>query len=94
MKISKQQIKNIIKEEIEGIYETEIIQNPFAPNAIPPEKPQGQDFAEDLMSLVKSIIKLGEKHGKHIDELESMVRKAMDHASMGSAISLPQGEIK
>ncbi len=94
MKITTDDLTKIIKEEYEKYISEAEIENPFAPNAMPSEKPEGQDFTEDLMSLVKSIIKLGEKHGKSIDELENMVRKAMDHASMGSTTSLPQGELK
>tara|TARA_Y100001938_G_scaffold146795_1_gene226528 strand:+ start:6649 stop:6933 length:285 start_codon:yes stop_codon:yes gene_type:complete len=94
MKITKDDLAKIIKEECERYISEANIENPFAPNETTPEKPQGQEFAEELMSLVKSIIKLGEKHGKHIDEIENMVRKALDQASLGSTTSLPQGEIK
>ena len=92
MKLTASRLTKIIKEEYENYVSEAEIENPFAPNATPTEKPEGQDFAEELMFLVKSIVELGEKHGKNVDELENMVRKALDHASMGSTISLPQGE--
>ena len=92
MKLTTSKLKQIIKEEYESIVAEAEIQNPFASDYIPSEKPEGQEFAEELMSLVKSIVKLGERHGKHIDDLESMVRKALDQASLGSKISLPQKE--
>ena len=94
MKITKDDLVKIIKEEYENIVTEAEIENPFASDYTPPEKPEGQEFAEELMSLARDIVRLGEKHNKHIDELEKMVRKALDQASMGSTTSLPQGELK